>query len=214
MARSRVFVARLIVVAAQRFRLCEARSYWYFVTSAERKALLFLAALIALGGTVRLVRSHESPTATNDTRAALAAQIARVESAGAERARSRTTTRRRAAARPRSRAPAEPVPAVAAAAFEPAGPVDVDRASAAEIEVLPWIGPVLASRIVANRDSFGAFGSIEGLRHVRGIGPRVAERLRPHVTFSGKARPLSAVSMPGRAPSRRRRTPGLSTQFH
>jgi DNA uptake protein ComE-like DNA-binding protein len=183
------------------------------VTSAERKALLFLAALIALGGVVRLVRSHQSPTASNDTRAALAAQIARVESAGVERARSRTTTRTRAAARRRSRPAAEPPPSAPEPASGLAGPVDVDRAGAEDIELLPWIGPVVASRIVANRDSFGPFGSIEGLERVRGIGPRLADRLRPHVTFSGKARPLSAVPMPGRAPSRRRRTPGLSTQF-
>jgi competence protein ComEA len=183
------------------------------VTSAERKALLFLAALIALGGAVRLVRSHESPRATNDTRAALAAQIARVESAGVERGRSRATTGTRVVRRRPRQTPERP-PSVPELASEPVDPVDMDRASAEDIELLPWIGPVVASRIVANRDSFGAFGSIEGLERVRGIGPRLADRLRPHVTFSGKARPLSAVPMPGRAPSRRRRTPGLSTQFH
>jgi competence protein ComEA len=41
--------------------------------------------------------------------------------------------------------------------------VDLDRATALEIDVLPWVGPALAGRIVANRDSFGPFGSLEGL---------------------------------------------------
>ncbi|MEO7455484.1 MAG: helix-hairpin-helix domain-containing protein, partial [Gemmatimonadaceae bacterium] len=41
------------------------------------------------------------------------------------------------------------------------GKIDVDRASAQEIEALPRIGPALAKRIVANRDSHGPFRSLE-----------------------------------------------------
>ena len=64
-------------------------------------------------------------------------------------------------------------------------PVDLDRASQREIEVLPWVGPALARRIVASRDSFGSFGSLEGLGRVKGVGPATRKRLAALVTFSG-----------------------------
>ena len=65
-------------------------------------------------------------------------------------------------------------------------PVDLDRASEQEIDVLPRVGPAIAHRIVANRDSFGPFGSLEALRRVKGMGPATLERLSPLVTFSGR----------------------------
>lgn len=65
-------------------------------------------------------------------------------------------------------------------------PVDLDHASEREIEALPRVGPSLAHRIVAHRDSFGPFGSIQALRKVKGVGPATIERLTPLVTFSGR----------------------------
>jgi competence protein ComEA len=67
-------------------------------------------------------------------------------------------------------------------------PIDLDRATAAELEALPRVGPALAHRIVANRDSAGPFGSIEALRRIRGLGPATIKLLAPLVTFSGQAR--------------------------
>ena len=64
--------------------------------------------------------------------------------------------------------------------------VDLDRASVAEIDGLPGVGPSLARRLVANRDSMGAFGSLEGLERVKGMGPATIKRLSPLVTFSGR----------------------------
>lgn len=64
--------------------------------------------------------------------------------------------------------------------------VDLDEASEREIDVLPRIGPALARRIVANRDSFGPFGSLEALGRVKGFGPATRKRLSPLVTFSGR----------------------------
>jgi helix-hairpin-helix protein len=69
------------------------------------------------------------------------------------------------------------------------GPVDLDTASQALIETLPRVGPALARRIVANRDSLGPFRSIDGLRRVKGIGPATVALLGPLVTFSRQARP-------------------------
>jgi competence ComEA-like helix-hairpin-helix protein len=65
-------------------------------------------------------------------------------------------------------------------------PVDLDHASEREIEALPRVGPALAHRIVAHRDSFGPYGSIQALRKVKGMGPAMLERLTPLVTFSGR----------------------------
>ena len=82
-----------------------------------------------------------------------------------------------------------------------AAQVDLDRASAAEIERLPRIGPALAQRIVDDRRRLGPFGSIEGLQRVRGIGPALAETLRARVTFSTAGRPYNARSGAGSPPS-------------
>jgi hypothetical protein len=70
----------------------------------------------------------------------------------------------------------------------PAGPIDLDTATEGEIEGLPRIGPALAHRIIANRDSAGPFGSLEALRRVRGVGAATLKLLAPLVTFSGQAR--------------------------
>jgi competence protein ComEA len=62
-----------------------------------------------------------------------------------------------------------------------AGVVDVNRASARELAGVTGIGPVLAERIVAYRDSVGGFASAEELLRVRGIGPATLERIRPQI---------------------------------
>ncbi len=66
--------------------------------------------------------------------------------------------------------------------------VDVDAASTSELDGLPGIGPSLARRIVADREQHGPFGSLEGLRRVKGVGDVLLARLAPRVTFSGVAR--------------------------
>lgn len=48
--------------------------------------------------------------------------------------------------------------------------IDLNRATAAELESLPGVGPVLASRIVAYRDLHGPFTAVEDLLDVGGIG--------------------------------------------
>jgi competence ComEA-like helix-hairpin-helix protein len=60
-------------------------------------------------------------------------------------------------------------------------PLDLNRAGVAELDALPGIGPVLARRIVEFRREHGPFRRIEELRAVRGVGPRLLERLRPRV---------------------------------
>jgi competence protein ComEA len=62
----------------------------------------------------------------------------------------------------------------------PAEPVDVNRASAEELQRLPGVGPVMAARIVAERQK-KPFAAVEDLRRVSGIGPKTLEKLRPYV---------------------------------
>jgi competence protein ComEA len=59
-------------------------------------------------------------------------------------------------------------------------PIDINRASGAELQSLPGIGPKLSQRILAARDK-KPFRSVDDLRRVPGIGPKTLERLRPHV---------------------------------
>ena len=72
---------------------------------------------------------------------------------------------------------------------KPAQPIDLDTASEDAIESLPRVGPALARRIVANRDSLGPFRSLDGLRRVKGIGPATVALIGPLVTFSRPTRP-------------------------
>lgn len=65
--------------------------------------------------------------------------------------------------------------------------VDLDRASARELERLPGIGPGLAARIVADREAHGAFGGLAGFDRVAGVGPALLARVAPHASFSGVA---------------------------
>lgn len=60
-------------------------------------------------------------------------------------------------------------------------PLDINRASAEELELLPGIGAVLARRIVEYRQQVGRFHSVEELRQVRGIGAKRLEQIRPLV---------------------------------
>ena len=63
-----------------------------------------------------------------------------------------------------------------------AGLVNVNTASASELEKLPGIGPALAERIVSHRQSNGPFESLDDLTDVPGIGRAKLEALRAEAT--------------------------------
>jgi competence protein ComEA len=50
------------------------------------------------------------------------------------------------------------------------GPININRATAGELDGLPGIGPVLASRIIDYRKANGPFASVDDLQKVSGIG--------------------------------------------
>ncbi len=160
-------------------------------TPGERKALLFLAGITLLGGTVRVARAlggtdEVSPKA----KAAIERQLEAVDSAK----KMKKGKGRRAKKTQEIIAPAI---------------IDLDVATQEQIETLRYIGPAMAKRIVADRDSLGPFGSLEEFQRVKGIGPRLAARLDSSVTFSLHPRlPRTETSgssdpPPGRRKSRR-----------
>ena len=108
-------------------------------------------------------------------RAALAGQLAAVDSAIAARGRRGTPT------------PASQVtPQVTPRALT--SPVDLDSAPESVLVTLPGVGPALAKRIVQDRARGGPFGSLTAFTRVAGIGEKTAARLAPYVTFSASPR--------------------------
>lgn len=64
-------------------------------------------------------------------------------------------------------------------------PIDINRATVAELQRLPGVGPKTAERIVEERQK-KPFASVDDLRRVPRIGPKTLERLRPLVTVAAQ----------------------------
>jgi competence protein ComEA len=80
-----------------------------------------------------------------------------------------------------TRAPAGAAPAaagVAAAAVK----VNLNTATAEQLDTLAGVGPATAAKILAFREQHGGFGSVEELADVPGIGERRLEAVRDMVT--------------------------------
>jgi len=201
-------------------------------TPGERKALLFLGVVVVLGVGARGVAVlHSSAPADASARRALDAQIEAVDSARQRVSGRKGKGKKRTSHKGRSDAPArlgEPTMSAGQSNPEPlASPspdqpvarirriadsdpivpaiIDLDIATASEIETLRGIGPSLAARIAADRDSLGPFGSLDEVQRVRGIGPKLAAMIAPQVTFSLLPRHPHTVNERTPAPQRRRR---------
>ncbi len=79
---------------------------------------------------------------------------------------------------PRAGAPPGPSPPVTTP-----GPVDINRATAEQLDALPGIGPSTAQAIVDHRESNGPYVSVDQLEDVRGIGPAKLDAIRDLVTL-------------------------------
>jgi competence protein ComEA len=64
----------------------------------------------------------------------------------------------------------------------PVRPVNLNTASAAELEQVPGIGPSTAGKIVQMRKSYGAFKSVDDLVALRGIGKKRLDKMRKYLT--------------------------------
>jgi competence protein ComEA len=63
----------------------------------------------------------------------------------------------------------------------PTGPININRATARQLDALDGIGPVIAGRIVQYRKVNGSFLSIEDLQKVSGIGPAKFAQIKSKV---------------------------------
>jgi competence protein ComEA len=166
-------------------------------TPGERKALLFLGAVIVLGGGMRAARAITgSSPADSDARAAIDKQIDAVESAR------KSGKKTKGKGKKSKKSKGQPVTKIELA--QSTSRIDLDIATADQIESLRGIGPAMAKRIIADRDSLGPFGSLKGLERVRGIGPKLAAKLDSSVTFSLVPR-LSPTETSGSSASQKSR---------
>jgi competence protein ComEA len=78
----------------------------------------------------------------------------------------------------------------------PRNAVDLNQATAKELESLPGIGAVLAERVIAYRNSVGRFRTVEDLREVAGIGSKKFDRLKPLVTVAAAGTKREAEKRP------------------
>jgi len=88
--------------------------------------------------------------------------------------------------------------ALCAQKHPPAKPIDLNLASAKELQELPGVGPVTAQRIIDQREKSGRFHRVEDLLAVRGISQKKLDAMRPYVTVS--APPPQAASAPKSSP--------------
>ena len=124
-----------------------------FFTKTEAGLLVLTAGFLLLAGTALLLTGDRPETA--DFR----------------------ITTQRAAGAPLLDSAAAPPETVA-----PPERVDINTASAGELQSLPGIGPVLAERIVEHRETYGPFGCPEELLAVKGIGERLLDGLLDQIT--------------------------------
>ena len=64
------------------------------------------------------------------------------------------------------------------------GTININTATAAELDTLPGVGPVLAERIIAWRNEHGPYPSVDALDAVSGIGAKMLENIRALVSVS------------------------------
>ena len=73
-------------------------------------------------------------------------------------------------------------------------PLPINVCSVDSLTLLPGVGPVMAGRIAAARDTGLVFRSVADLRRIKGIGPKLSAKLAPHVLFALPAAADSATS--------------------
>jgi hypothetical protein len=155
-------------------------------TPAERKALLFFGLVAMLGAGVRVWRARNpgAPRPSTDTYVS--------EPAGSARAGpGKPSTPRRKTARTDAGGSR-----MGQINRDSNSIVDLDRATMSEIDALGVLPKGMARLIVADRDSFGPFGSLGELQRVPFLSASTLRKLAPRVTFSRIPRPRNTVIHP------------------
>ena len=148
--------------------------------------LLLLVAVAAVGlGVVHWRAAHpqlverleglDREIAASDEVKAEDREVTRAAETRAPRRRPRDESESRPPGRSRAAKPRAPP------LDEPGPPLDLNRATLADLTRLPGVGPVLARRILETREAAGRFSAVDDLVTVRGLGPVKLERLRRFV---------------------------------
>jgi comEA protein len=135
------------------------------MTGEEKKALSFVAILIGLSVLARVANRPDPVVVAGAAAVQIPARLAENEEA-----------------RLRNGAPASRAAPPPAAHGAPSI-IDVNRATVAELDAVPGIGPAVAQRIVDYRTTVGRFTSLEQLDSVKGIGPALLQKIQPHIRF-------------------------------
>lgn len=137
------------------------------LTKSEAGTILFLSFGLLLGGTAKIL-NLDKPTAKYDFKSSdsfFSSASAKIDSIIA--ADEDTTRPARRAGKKTS--------------LSPSSPIDINKASAEELILLPGVGKVTAGRIVDYRKTVGKFKSIDDLLNVKGIGQAKFAKLKPYV---------------------------------
>ena len=143
------------------------------ITRGECNVILALALLFCLGLTARYIQSQVQPLPADDyveaeflfqqaSEASLAEPVEQALPAPTAESSPKPTTYQ-----PKS--------------ASPAGSINLNTATASELQRLPRIGPKLAARILAHREAHGPFRRVQDLVQVRGIGTKTLARLAPYL---------------------------------
>ena len=157
----------------------------------DHKALIFVGAVAVLGATVRVIRAATNEAGSHP-QPALEHQIQAADSAAhAAQGKGRGRSSRRPSRRGQMPLPAadtayriRPAPFLDRPGYMGTR-LDLDVATAAQIDSLPGVTPAMARRIVLDRMTHGPFLNLDGLRRVSGVSPRFVQHLDTLVTFSG-----------------------------
>jgi competence protein ComEA len=77
-------------------------------------------------------------------------------------------------------------PALAGGETRLSGTVNVNTATAEQLQLLPGVGETRARAVIETRKRRGGFESVEDLLDVKGIGESSLQQMRPYVTVDGK----------------------------
>lgn len=132
-------------------------------TANEIRVVLFLSAALAAGTGIRILRQDPPPAPPRFDYAARDSEFTARSAAPAVRLPGNN--------------PSPPAPA----ALSP-GAIDINTATATDLDRLPGIGPAIAERIIRDRDENGPFDAVDDLARVKGIGMKKLDKIRPFVT--------------------------------
>ncbi len=154
------------------------------MTGEERKALTFVAILLGLSAVARAVNRPDPVVLAGASTIPIQARLEQNQQVRQRVSKPGKTAAARKKAKPEP-AWRRPGHGVIIDNRPPKGgaptPINLNRATAAELDALPGISPTVAQRIVEYRTAKGTFSSVEELDSVKGIGPAVLAKVRPLV---------------------------------